>query len=44
MPVLDENRVIKTLKGENINLVDRVHVGSVDIVKGAFTKVNSLLN
>ncbi|KAA6390167.1 MAG: hypothetical protein EZS28_014309, partial [Streblomastix strix] len=44
MPVIDENRVIKTLKGENIQLMNRVSSGDVNIVKSAFAKANDFLN
>ncbi|KAA6361685.1 MAG: hypothetical protein EZS28_042788, partial [Streblomastix strix] len=35
MPVIDENRVMKTLKGEEIKLINRVHTDNLNIVKGA---------
>ncbi|KAA6400614.1 MAG: hypothetical protein EZS28_003855 [Streblomastix strix] len=34
MPVLDENRAMKTLKGEDINLLNRVRSADVNILKG----------
>jgi hypothetical protein len=43
MPIIDENRITKTLKGENINLVNRVHSGDVNVVKGALSKTNDYL-
>ncbi|KAA6365493.1 MAG: hypothetical protein EZS28_038980, partial [Streblomastix strix] len=43
MPVLDENRVMKTLKGEEIKSLNRVHAGNVNIVKGAFAITNEFL-
>lgn len=43
MLVLDENRTMKTLKGENISIVNRVHTGDVNIVKGALAKNNDFV-
>ncbi|KAA6363009.1 MAG: hypothetical protein EZS28_041464, partial [Streblomastix strix] len=39
MPVLDENRAMKTLKGEYINLLNRVRSADVNIVKGVLAKI-----
>ncbi|KAA6395877.1 MAG: hypothetical protein EZS28_008598 [Streblomastix strix] len=38
MPILDKNRVMKVLKGENIKLIKRIDVGNANIVKGTFIK------
>ncbi|KAA6378797.1 MAG: hypothetical protein EZS28_025677, partial [Streblomastix strix] len=43
MVVLDELNVMKTLKGENINLLNRVHCGDANVVKGALVKHNEFL-
>jgi hypothetical protein len=39
MPVIDENRVMKTLKGEDIKILNRVH-SHMSVVKGALIKNN----
>ncbi|KAA6368048.1 MAG: hypothetical protein EZS28_036424 [Streblomastix strix] len=44
MPVIDDSRVIKTLKGEDIRLFNRVHTGDINVVKSALMKSNILLN
>ncbi|KAA6378041.1 MAG: hypothetical protein EZS28_026430, partial [Streblomastix strix] len=43
MPVIDENRVMKTLKGVGIEPMVRVHTGNVNVVKGALMKNNEFL-
>ncbi|KAA6362031.1 MAG: hypothetical protein EZS28_042442, partial [Streblomastix strix] len=44
MPVIDENRVIKCLKGEEIKLLNRVHACDMNIVKSALSKNSDFLN
>ncbi|KAA6401482.1 MAG: hypothetical protein EZS28_002985 [Streblomastix strix] len=44
MTVIDENRIMKTLKGEEIKLLNRVHVSDVNIVKSVMSKTNETLN
>lgn len=44
MPVIDENRAIKCLKGEEIKLLNRVHACDMNIVKSALSKNSDFLN
>ncbi|KAA6386876.1 MAG: hypothetical protein EZS28_017597 [Streblomastix strix] len=43
MPMIDENRVMKILKGLIIKPFHCVHAGDANIVKGAFSKTNDYL-
>ncbi|KAA6394491.1 MAG: hypothetical protein EZS28_009981, partial [Streblomastix strix] len=44
MTVLDEDRVIKTLRGEEITTLDRVHAFDINTVKGALNISSEFLN
>jgi hypothetical protein len=44
MPILDEERVLKTLKGEDIKPLIRVHSNDLNIIKGAFSYTNNIIN
>ncbi|KAA6373173.1 MAG: hypothetical protein EZS28_031300, partial [Streblomastix strix] len=43
MPVLDENRVMETLKGGQLGVPVRIHAGNVDIVKTAMSITNRFI-